>query len=113
MFDCPPMVFYLVLVVIQVATGIYSGYYSKKNYNNSTRLEITSVLLHVACWALCAFVLHLFCASGNTGAAWVIVLMPMIILMISGVGSARLIMNGVNMSTTGPPLVGPGGIQQN
>ena len=113
MFDCPPMVFYLVLVVIQVATGIYSGHYSKKLYNNSTRLEITAILAHVACWALCAFVLHLFCASGNTNIAWVIVFMPMIVCIVSGVEITRGILNWENNSTTGPPLVGPGGIQQN
>ena len=93
MFECPPMVFYCILVVIQVAVGIYSGHYSKKNYNNNMELEILTIVAHLACWALCAFILHLLCSSGNTGVAWVVVLLPLILGLISGVELYRSAMN--------------------
>ena len=105
MVECGPMVFYIVLVVVQILIGISTGKYYEYRWNNVSAsnvatLNIPTIVTILTSWALCAFILHLLCSSGHKTFAWIIVLFPVIFGIIE-----HLIIS-TNPSSTNRPSTG-------
>ena len=77
MFECGPMVFFIICAICNILAGIQFNY---KSTSNNTLYKIINFISQLICWILSTYILHLLCLSGNTQIAWVLVLLPFIIL---------------------------------
>ena len=80
MFDCIPMIFYIITVIILILISIHRSNNSNTTIkNNNKQLEIMWVMSSLLCSIIGACILYLFCSTGNKLGAWIIALLPIIV----------------------------------
>jgi hypothetical protein len=79
MFDCIPMIFYIITVIILILISIHRSNNSNTTIKNNNKLEIMWVMSSLLCSIIGACILYLFCSTGNKLGAWIIALLPIIV----------------------------------